>query len=33
MDFLLGKFYGIWYASDEKVKSPHAPETLKILTT
>jgi hypothetical protein len=33
MDFLLGEFYGIWYASEEKVKPPDVPETLKILTT
>ena len=33
MDFLLGKFYGIWYASEEIVKPPDAPETLKILPT
>jgi len=33
MDFLLGKFYGIWYASDEIVKRSDDPETLKTRAT
>jgi hypothetical protein len=33
MDFLLGKFYGIWYASEEIVKPPDVPETLKTRAT